>query len=80
MLKARGQHDEDDVDDEQLSPPAPPPSMAECKHHLLQVMDFALTSNNSELLDDVAKCLDTMSRIQQDKAAAIVYLNFCCNL
>ena len=67
MLKAHGQHDEDD--DEQLSQPAPPPSMAECKHHVQQVMDFALTSNN-----DVAKCLDTMSRIQQDKAAAaIVY-------
>ena len=48
--------------------------MAECKHHPQQVLDFALTSNNSELLDDVAKGLDTMSRIQQDKAAAaIVY-------
>ena len=74
MLKASGQQDEDDVNDEQLSQPAPPPSMAKCKHHLLQVMDFALTSNNSDLLGDVAKCLDTMSRIQHDKAAAaIVY-------
>ena len=74
MLKVCGQQDEDDVNDEQLSQPAPPPSMAECKHHLQQVMHFAVTSNNSELLDDVAKYLDTMSRIQPDKAAAaIVY-------
>ena len=57
--------------------------MSECNHHL-QVMDFALTSNNSQLLNDVAKCLDTVSRIQQARAAktyhdAIIY-NYICNL
>ena len=47
--------------------------MSVCNHHL-QVNDFALTSNNSQLLDDVAKCMDTMSRIQQARAAkATVY-------
>jgi hypothetical protein len=68
LPKVCGQDDEDDVD-EQLAPPAPPPSISECNNHLQRVMDFALTSNNSQLLDDVAKCLDTMSKVQQARAA-----------
>ena len=50
-----------------MSLPMVASGMSECSHP-------ALTSNNAQLLGDVAKCVDTMSRIQQARAAkATVY-------
>ena len=74
LRKARGQDDDDNGEDEdnnneELPPPAPPPSLSDCDNSLQTLMDYALSFNNSQLLDCVANGLDIISTIQRSRAS-----------
>jgi plasmid maintenance system antidote protein VapI len=44
-------------------------ALSDCDNSLQTLMDYALSFNNSQLLDDVANCLDIISTIQRSRAS-----------